>query len=199
VTAIVPFAGPDNSYDGTVEVSIIQPPNHRPVEHYRILSFNVAAGGYEVVGLDSSFQVAGDLLPLDVDYFDDSPGERSPATALFPPGDRFVFDSVRFEFSSPVTPSETSRTMFVVPNADIIIYELQGYGAGVLVRDALGVVSKAPFPTFPVIVPEPTTKALLGTSLLGAIWACRRRHRSAAAFLPAVAGYVVSALHWAAS
>jgi hypothetical protein len=142
VTATVPFVGPNNSYDGTIEVSVVEGSDFSaPVEQYRILSFNASANEFKIVGLDSSSQVAMNIMPLDVDYFDDTPGDRAPSTASLPPGegiDEFVWASVRFEFSNPVMPNETSRTMFVVPNADITIPILGEYGAGILVRDAAG-------------------------------------------------------------
>lgn len=177
VAAIVPFADPNNLYSGTIEVSVVQPPEFLPVEHYRILSFNASGSGFEIVGLDSSFQASSITMPLDVDYFDDTPGDRAPTTASLPSGpfDDFVFDSVRVNFAEPLMPGETSRTVFVVPNADIIIETLHDNGAGVLVRDPFGEVSKAPFQTFAVIIPEPAAVVLLGTFLLCTM-AVYRRH-----------------------
>lgn len=156
-TAIVPFADLNNLYNGTVEISVVQDPlGSAGVEQYRILSFDASESGFEIVGWDSSYQASGITMPLDVDYFDDTPGDRAPTTASLPPGlqpNDFVFSSVRFNFLVPVTPGETSRTMCVVANADIVIRQLFNYGAGVLVRDPSGAISRVPFASFAVIIP----------------------------------------------
>ena len=177
VSDIVPFVGPDNSYEGTVEVSVIQPPedlHYWPVECYRILSFSASESGFEIIGLDSSVQYFIGTS-LDVDFFNDTPGDRAPSTASL----LFEFEGrLRFEFTNPVLPQETSHTMFLFSWSDIVIPVLYETGAGVIVRDPFGTVTKASFPAFPIIIPEPATGTLLGTTLLCTIWGCRCRHRS---------------------
>jgi hypothetical protein len=68
--------------------------------------------------------------------------------------------------------------MFVIANADIVIPVLSNYGAGLLVRDPFGAISKVPFESFAVIIPEPPSVVLLGTSLLCIMAVCGSRRRS---------------------